>query len=110
MDTRDLAESLRNVEQWHGLGIDAQAKAILNLPEIQNLILGGISMTPVSYETAEPEEKDCNEKGECWRFNPGNKGFSNPFLVHDSWVLSRRKIGTHWLPHNSPYLPANFKG
>ena len=110
-----LAEALRKVGQWHGLGIDAQAVAILTLPEVKEAFISATlsppkSPNPISYEAKEPELEDCNEDGECWRFNAGCKGYSSPFLIHDSWVLSSRKIGTHWLPYNTPSLPANFKG
>lgn len=103
-DARTLAEALRKVDHWHSLGIDAQAAALLNLlssPDQQ--------LAPIPYTEREPEAKDCNNKGQCWRFNPGNPGLSSPFLVHDSWVFSCHKIGTHWLPHDVPSLPTNFK-
>lgn len=103
-DARTLAEALREVEHWHSLGIDAQAAALLHLS-----LLPSQQIDPILYTERKPEAKDCNSKGQCWRFNPGNPGLSSPFLVHDSWVLSSRPIGTHWLPHDVPALPANFK-
>lgn len=102
-DLKTLAEALRGVDQWHGLGIDAQAAALLRLPEFKPA-----TPTPTPYTDRGPEPSDLNSEGQCWRFNPAQPGSSSPFLTHDSWVLSSRKIGTHWLPHDAPCLPTNF--
>lgn len=102
MNVKDLAEAIRNIPEWNALGIDAQAAALLRLPMLTK-------HAPIPYTEREPGAKDCNNKGQCWRFNPGNPGLSSPFLVHDNWVFSSHSIGSHWLPHDVPTLPTNFK-
>lgn len=102
-----LAEQLRGVPEWNALGIDGQAVSLLKLPLFSEPVRGEVP-EPVSYKECKPGPEHCDSEGRCWRFNPGNPGLSSPFLVHDSWVLSSREIGTHWLPHNTPCLPSDF--
>lgn len=103
-----LASEIRGVSGWNSLGIDLQADSLLRLPFfLEHLKVG--SPDPVPYKKGKPGPEHCDSEGRCWRFNPAQPGSSSPFLVHDSWVLSSREIGTHWLPHDAPSLPTNFK-
>lgn len=104
-----LAQEIRNIGEWNALGIDRQAASLLQLPSLSSLAQPPGIPEPVAYADGKPEASDLNDDGECWRFNPGSRGKSSPFLVHDSWVLSCREIGTHWLPHDTPCLPSNFR-
>lgn len=105
-----LAQEIRETPEWHSLGIDFQALSLLRLPTINKLIGPKPSkgINPVSYKSRKPGSKDCDKEGKCWRFHPAQPTSSNPFLSQDSWVLSSNAIGTHWLPHDAPYLPVKF--
>ena len=109
----ELAEALRQVDAWHGLGTEGQASALLTTPHLLrtlNLLLAKSPTQPTDIREGKPKASDCDEYGYCWWYDSLSPGEVWEYLPVTHVRNHRKESGSyrwsHWLPYFAiPRLP-----